>query len=307
MADPKTEAAEKHLYRIVTEDGEVCMDAEMILGRLEGQAAEILRRLEEPGVDLSADARSMLGLFVVMQRVRTPFGREWIKQVDENLAVARAKETLMHGERSEGSGGGHLSPDEREGLLEDLDSGAIWVESPPDRLTALMFLTWQEQAEILVNQCEWGIFRAPEGTEFVISDNPVAHYDPTLTRLGGGLGFLSSKYTTTNFPVDPSYAICIRPRGHPAWGDGVTDAATVQEINLMTYAWAEHAVYGRNQKVLTDLRRYAKRNPRRLAKYPRANPQLLFEGEAGGDLLALQGRVRLATLPRSMQPGWLYE
>jgi hypothetical protein len=204
LADPQTEAAEKHMYRIVDEDGAVCMDAERALPQVESRAAPVLRKLDLPGTPLSADERSVLGLFVVMQRLRTPFGRSWIKQIDERLAVAQAEVALRNGEQFNGR---ELRERDRTELLDLLRSGNLIVESPPSRQTALMFVQWQEMARVLVDHCEWSIARAPEGSRFVTSDNPVVHFDPTLRDPRSGLGFVSSAHSETTFPVDPSFCV----------------------------------------------------------------------------------------------------
>ena len=303
LADPKTEAQTKHLYRIVDEDGTVSMEAEHLLGRIEAEAAPIIARLAEPGHQPSAQDRSILGLFVVMQRLRTPFGREWIKQIDELLALEQAKVDLRNA--AEGAAGAepHISREEAAQALADLAGGSLFVESPPSRQTALMFMTWQEQAAILVNQCEWAVFRAPAHCEFVLSDNPVVHFDPTLERVDGGLGFASSGYAHTSFPVDPRFCICLRPLGHPQWSDGPTDAHSVEEINLATYAWADRALYGRSQKILSDLRILARETPRRLARYPRAHPAVRLVDRRRDAGLLEQAQRRISTLPPNMIPG----
>jgi hypothetical protein len=273
MADPKTEAQAKHMYRIVDDEGNVCMDAEDTLTTLEDKTAPILRKLEQPGVQLSADERSVLGLFVAMQRIRVPAGREWLKQLDERLAIALAEQELEATGTSEAVDYQGLNDRQRVELLDLVRSDGLIVESPPDRQTALMFLPWEETARVLVDQCEWAVVRAPEGSEFVCSDNPVVHSDRTLESPDGGLGFASSAYAMTTMPVDPKFCFVITPAGRPVWLDGEASPRLVEEINVSTYAWAIRAIYGRNQKVVTDLRHLVKRNRHRLARYPRVDPR----------------------------------
>ena len=299
LADPRTEAAQKHMYRIVDDDGTVCMDAESTLQQVESRTAPVLRKLEQPGVRLSTDERSVLGLFVVIQRLRTPFGRSWIKRIDEQLAVAQAEVALRNGEDFNGR---HVGDDDRTELVDLLRSGNLVVESPPSRQTALMFIQWQEMARVLVDQCEWAIARAPEDSRFVTSDNPVVHFDPTLRDPRSGLGFASSAYTETTFAVDPSFCIWIRPSGVPRWGDGHVDARSVEEVNLRTYAWAQDALYATTQGVLTDLRALERRSRKRVSRYQPVEPALeIFEAGQRPAYLEEAAR-RLETLPPTMRP-----
>ena len=50
----------------------------------------------------------------------------------------------------------------------------------------------------------------------------------------------------------------------------------VARLNLRTYGWADHFVYGRTQKVLTDLRARAKRRPMEVP-HPQPPRQVLTE------------------------------
>jgi hypothetical protein len=310
MADPRTEAQEKHMYRIVDEHGNVSMDAETALTTLEDKTAPILRKLQQPGVILASDERSILGLFVAMQRIRVPTGRAWLKRADERLAMAMTEQQLAAGVPIELPERGALTGHERAEMLEQLRSEQIVVQSPSGRQTALMFLAWESTAREIVDHFEWAVVRAPEGAEFVCSDNPVVHIDPTLrgSRVGGGgLGFGSSAYAMTTFPLDPTFALVITPLGRPSWVETEVEPRMVEEINFATYAWAERAIYGRNQKVVTDIRRLAKSSPRRVARYPRVEPRLHVPGETLDPAWAEQAARRAATLPRHMQPSWLRE
>jgi hypothetical protein len=51
-------------------------------------------------------------------------------------------------------------------------------------------------------------------------------------------------------------------------------------VNLRAYAWSDAAVYGQSQKVVTDLRRLARRHPERVGKFkPRPGRLWIAEGE----------------------------
>jgi hypothetical protein len=79
----------------------------------------------------------------------------------------------------------------------------------------------------------------------------------------------------------------------------------IEEINVATYAWAIRAIYGRNQKVVTELRHLIKRNRRRLARYPRVDPRAQIPGTPLDTEWAKQAARRSATLPPHMWPAWL--
>jgi hypothetical protein len=114
----------------------------------------------------------------------------------------------------------------------------------------------------------WAVLRTdPRSSPFILSDSPVALFDPQHDGLGG-LGFRSSPETQTTLPLDPSFCLHLRP-GQRRFVEAEATSEQVAEVNLRTYAWADVCVYGNSHASVVDTRVYAKRHPDKLHLFRR--------------------------------------
>jgi hypothetical protein len=284
---PKYEAALPHYYRLEKPDGTTDSRPEDLLASIENAAGLILRRLE-CGDEPTAAERAWLALFVVLQHRRTPVAREWLKFYDEMTSKLTTEVSLANPQsfhRRARAADPNMSFEEVEQIrlemLADIEAGHLTVESTPSREVACMFLAADKVAEGLVMGFTWAVIRAPLGSQFVLPDMGITLYDPTPPMPASGLGFGSSPNAETVMPVDPTFAVSLSP-GPPVWRDVELDSAAVDDVNLRAYAWSEAAVYGQSQKVVTDLRRLARRHPQRVGEFkPRPGRIWLSEIEEG--------------------------
>ena len=72
---PRDAAVIKDYYRYELADGTVDNSIEGLLAEVEGQAAEILRKLKTPPHRLTPDERGDFAMFLSLQYTRTPFGQ----------------------------------------------------------------------------------------------------------------------------------------------------------------------------------------------------------------------------------------
>jgi hypothetical protein len=268
---PRYEAARRHYYRLVREDGTTDSSPEDLLSAVENAAARIIRKIDD-GASPADEDRAWLALFVALQHRRTPPAREWLKYYDETLAGMTTEIDLSNEERFRERAGAEtpeLTYEEveelRTELLADLRAGRIKVESTPSREVAIMFNGLDRVAFDLVYGFTWGVVRLPDGADLVLPDMGITQYDPTPPFPGSGLGFGSSPNAETILPVDPRFALVITP-GPATWHDAEISARHAEDINLRSYAWSDVATYGRSQKSVSDVRRLARKHPRRLAE-----------------------------------------
>jgi hypothetical protein len=124
--------------------------------------------------------------------------------------------------------------------------------------------------------------RADSKVPFVLSDHPVAHYDPTPKTPESRAGFMSSPNSLTWVPLDPNFGVMLSARHPQAWREIEASDDYVDELNLLTYAWAREAIYGPSQEAVTHVRRAAKQNQTLLGEF-RYRPPRIWVSQGGDD------------------------
>jgi hypothetical protein len=96
-------------------------------------------------------------------------------------------------------------------LLDDLKDGDIYFESTATREIGLMLAGMPAMVDWLISKADWHVLVTPSDRQFILSDAPVTHYDPTPKMPGAGAGFDSSPGAMTFIPIDPCIGLLIRP------------------------------------------------------------------------------------------------
>ncbi len=302
-------AVKSRYYRIVREDGSVDDSADEVLDRLESDAAPVIAKLAEGPLERDLSLVQKLALFILTLKQRTPEGREQLRENDRRVAElwleAQLSDRQGYLERMVADGESIDEVDrERLRLLERLRSGEQLIESTPSREIALMFISLEETSKALLSQVGWTLLRAPAGSSFVLSDHPVAHFDPTPKFEGAGAGFLSSPTAITTVPLDPAFAVLLQPQEPAGWGEVEVESSDVDEINLLTYAWASEAIYGPSQEAVTRVRMLAKRKRAHLARFAKRPPRVWIaevdEEKRHGGIHTFTSTYKDKTLARSL-------
>jgi hypothetical protein len=168
-------------------------------------------------------------------------------------------------------------------MLDAVDKGEIGVEPSRNREIAQIFLVADKIVPALANAMTWRSVRAPAGTEFVCSDNPLNIYDPGATdreEMHAGVGWISSIAVEATLPIDPRVCLLVTP-GPPLWRVVDVDSKRVEEINLRTYAAAQQFIYGPSQRSVQGVRQNAKRE-RVLVEAFRPRPPQVNYARRGG-------------------------
>lgn len=270
--NPVNEAVIGRYYRVTLPDGSVDDSADEALDAIENEAADVIRRIGEPGYTASADHVMHLLLFALTLTQRTPQGREATREMDNQLSRLQHEVALQDRKhfyevmRSLGKTDEELEQ-VRLKMLEDLRSGRVEVKSTPSREVWLMFSTLMDVFDELIERLGCLLLRAPADgkSPFVLSDHPVAHWDPDSDD--GGAGFLPGPRGGTLLPLDPQFALVFRTGTPGRWSEVELSADDVDENNLLTYAWARDAIYGPTQEAVSRVRRNAKRNRPLVAEF----------------------------------------
>jgi hypothetical protein len=277
--NPANEAVIGRYYRVTHDDGSVDDSADEILDVIENDASNVIRRVADVDYRPTADHVGVLLLFALTLKLRTPQGREAIHELDANAGnlgyeVWLRNQRQFHdamrflGETAEQLDARRLSQ------LEALKSGRIQVKSTSSREVWIMLSSLIEMSDELFEKLGCVLYRAPDDgkSPFILSDNPVAHYDPDSDD--GGAGFLLGPRGGTLVPLDPSFALVFVSHGAGSWRDVALTRKDVGEHNLLTYAWARDAIYGPSQDALTRVRQAARRSPQLLGELAYRPPRL---------------------------------
>lgn len=242
---------------------------EDLLATVEGDAHGISQKLID-GQPISGYERRAFSLFVGLQQQRTPLGRDWragfyaaFRQQMLEFGVSRPEMVRWYFEEHPDE----LPPEGIEAwqrtVLGALREGKIAVEPTQNGEIQLMLKSAEEGAAVVATETSWTGLRAPAGSEYILSDHPLAFYDPA-TGLERGVAWLSSPSVQASIPLSPSFCLMFTP-GPAIYREVQAGADLVRDINLRTYAWGQWCVYGTSQAVLQRVREHAKHNKLDLA------------------------------------------
>jgi hypothetical protein len=273
--NPRNEAVVGRYYRMVDMDGEVNDEVDALLDAIEGEAARVIAGLERDPTYLALNDRPVLALFVQTLKTRTPEGRSQLNELDRLTARLWTEMRLSDPETNavlRDDGETEEEVDRRRlKYLKQIQDGSLELRSTPDREVSLMFLAADKAVEAMLSRLSWTLLRAPEGRPFILSDHPVAHFDPEPMSFESGASYLTSPGSVTTVPLDPGLALRLAANDRYDWDTREASIDEVDWINLLTYAWAGEAVYGPNQESVARVRRLARRKKAlmaRLAKRP---------------------------------------
>lgn len=256
------------------------------MAKIESDAAEPIRKLVD-GEPLNPAERLQMGLFLHVQRNRTPRARKWNASMYGEMAQLMTETNLQNPQlvRGQVRKVDATKTDEeieqwRLDTLEDLRSGRLVVDASQDHEVAGIFFLAARVVPIIAQGMAWVSLRADPGSSFICSDHPVHIYDENAPP-GAGIGWVSSPTTEVTMPIDQRVCLLLK-RGPPTWVLSNVDAARVQELNLRTYASAQWSTYGSSQQVVQYVRTLAKRNPTLIAqRRPRPPRSVIFERVEG--------------------------
>jgi hypothetical protein len=241
---------------------------EEVYEQIESDAAPLITRLGQPSLFLNDRERAAAALFISSLSLRVPRGRTFLKDVDEEFARA----ILLGTDREMfkqflADTGQELSPEEAErqrlAMIDAVVNERVVIQAPQARTISHTLEMAIDLTQVFYD-LEWTVLHPTGQDRFILSDSPVAMYDPRLPPHGAN-ALLSSPDAQTTLPLDPRFALLMEaPSSLPPTGDPVlrqedVDDKTVREINVRTYAWAQRWVYGQQHDV-TQAHRRAKRN-----------------------------------------------
>jgi hypothetical protein len=271
----KSEAAISHYNRPEQESKIPPGLIEATLSKVETAAAKPIQELVD-GRLLTQAERLDVALFAFLQWRRTPLGRAWQRHTLETGAKLHEMVYLADPQAVQEAWarqGEHMPLEEAaawsQEIRRQLEDGELTLEASTNAILGAMFLHVETMSPLIAQKMTWIVLHADSSNPFITSDHPVSIYDPEAGPRRGA-GWFSSPTVEVTLPLDARACLLMAP-GPPELQHASTDAGTVLEANLRTYAAAQWAIYGPTQAAVQHVRTEAKRQrPRaaRLAPWP---------------------------------------
>jgi hypothetical protein len=287
---PADEAVIRDYYSVMLDDGTIVNHADDALGRFESDVAPVVERIvSDPHYRVTGKDVQTLLFYIVTLKQRTSQAREELRETDERTNELLFEAMLTDSERyhrvmAKTGESRETREASRLKMLKELRAGNIVMETTPEREVALMLISVEDVTRKLYEEIGVICLRVPDDSKkvFITSDHPVAHYDPTPRHDNAGAGYMSSPNAMTAIALDPRLALLLVQGRPQQWADETADEEDIEDINLLTYAWAHNAIYGPSQQTITGVRALAKREPSRLAKF-RRRPARVWIGRSAGE------------------------
>ena len=269
---PDDTAYAKDLYAYEDDDGEVSLRVEAFFSLVEKHAAPALARLREAPEELTPQDRETIAYFLVLQESRTPTGllrNERLRQATLEIQAGIDLSSLSgFREAFKSDIVDSLSLDEAEAMRrrmqQQLFEGQIGYEAPTTGALAQIVGGANDVAKE-VYSLDWVVLTATD-EEFITSDRPISMIDHTPRHPWSGNAWKSSPGAINFYPLSPTKGLFMTPGDDCGFSLGESDNEHVRRLNLMTYGWADHFIYGRTQEVVSRVRKQARRYRQEVAK-----------------------------------------
>lgn len=250
-------------YAATLPDGSMDQTLEAALARLEGEMADLLRRLVVGRIQLTAKERVRVAEFVAALMLRVPVAQDAIaaqiasegrQQLEALHAAVQAEPALLDTlrravERSRRASDAAPAPSDVPFDPADLNPDDYEVEA---RRNAVLLRAFQSLEYLVphVAAMGWGLLRAPTDQTFLTSDAPVYLWCPRGDA-SNTLADIARPDAQLTLPLTRELAL------YAAWdvpelSDRMTTAATVEQINIRSAAGATALFASRLEPVGMD-------------------------------------------------------
>jgi hypothetical protein len=301
----RSEAAIRHYNRPEEGSGIPQGLIEETLSLVETAAAKPLQQLVD-GQALTESEQLDVALFVHLQRQRTPLGRAWQIHTLETGAKLHEMVRLADPQVVQelfAQQGEHITLEEAEAwgheIIRQLERGELMLAANTNAVLGAMFLGVENIPPLIVHKMTWIVLHAESSNDFIISDHPVALYDPAAGPRRGA-GWFSSPKVEVTLPLHRHACLLLTP-GPPGIEHMSADAGTVLEANLHTYATAQWAIYGPTPAAVQHVRAKAKQQRSRMERLA-PWPPLIHMLEQLNDEME-PSTVKIYPAPRKAQRG----
>ena len=182
--------------------------AEAMLAYADAKAGPLIEKLLH-GEILDYPERVEFSIFLMVQQMRTPRGREWLRFMQDQAAKFWALKQLYENRYNTKK---HLRVDlSREPTEDEIDEFIHQMAEPLERDE--LVVSAGQDAEILgmfapasdliplIGEMNWILMEAPAGQSFILSDDPLVRLDPH--NPDGPAGWRSSPTVEATMPLDP--------------------------------------------------------------------------------------------------------
>jgi hypothetical protein len=248
---PRNAATGPDYYSAVRDDGTKDDRAELLLGRVESDAAPVIRKVREGHFSLSEDDRVYLACFLSFLLVRIPAFRDRVHAPGERIATAMMRAHASHREyfeehyiRKIRERGLEMTPEEAEEFRQAMMQATM---RPSPEFSLSHALNAFRMPAFLMFDMQWTFLRSSGGAPFITGDTPVTKRNPKV-KAPHTAGLILAD-TEVTFPVSPS--VCLRAhwsKDDPAVADISEDE--VADINRERVRYAVKRVFASSEKAV---------------------------------------------------------
>jgi hypothetical protein len=180
---------------------------EDFFAEVEGATVPVIDKLVE-GTVLTDDERGTMAVFLFLQQQRTPRGRQWLNFIQEKIATMELERRLVDRELVRSVPGEAMSDEEIEQWQQE--QKGKWVAKPShDHEVAGMLYGIEAVVPLIAGSMTWICQRTTADVPFVISDQPLAIFDPRRGRRGSG--WYASPAIEATMPLDARLSLLLTP------------------------------------------------------------------------------------------------
>jgi hypothetical protein len=245
-------------YYTWTSGNELAGAVEHGMGILDSRAAEVLPKFER-GNDLFGTEPNVVAAYLAIQRARVPAARANVQELIESVGARGAEQALLEQDTDEAFSRALAEHrvrsrqefDElRQESLAAIQRGDVRVTMEPIMNFALQMQEIESLASF-VEAMTWRVYDAPEGDEFLISDNPVVLSSESSVEKGFPPGFADPDVEVT-LPLSRRRLLYVS-HNQSCGGRATASADLVAGLNVRAWRNAAEYVYASSREALESV------------------------------------------------------
>jgi len=235
-------------------DGTVSVDVEDNLAKLESEAAKIYKKIERHDI-LGDRDRVIFSEFIWAMQMRTPYQRENTNRIYKEIDLMILRISASHPEYlkrilTECNEQNEPPSDEEVKKLQEIIAAGEFDLNIPQEYSIMNMAEHAQEMSKIISKMNWGFMIAPEGLNFITSDNPVIIKDPNNKSKFYGDGYLSSKTIELTFPLTPK--ICLLATWKVLSGDyAEVDRESIFAVNDRTCKYRHQYIFSSQRLYLS--------------------------------------------------------
>jgi hypothetical protein len=255
---PINTAVNSYRYTWVKDKGEKDNKIEELLASIESDTKPLFEKLDSSLV-IENEEKYKLAIFIAFQQTRVPFFQKQTDELKDKMmkdimklqfnSVERTKSILKELEKQKGENI-DVNPEEMYKYIRD-DKYSIEFSKEEYLMT---MLTLSEKTALYFLQMNWVFIFAPEGTGFIISDNPFNIVPSTDYNQNYGIGIITSGAQKI-IPLTSKVLLSIHDKGDLILKVKM-NKKQIRTLNIITATNSDKIIVSKNKEQLENILSY---------------------------------------------------